>query len=101
MGKVAPMRWLAEIWPFVKHAGGASALIGVLLAAAWFSPVFKKDFIYGAIVVAVGLFIYGIGVHDEHAKWNLREQAIIKQVRDAVKYAIENGTKDPYDDPRN
>lgn len=95
------IEWAKEVWPFIQHAGGASALIVGLLAAAWFSPVFKKDFIYGAVVVAVLLFAYGVGVHDEHAKWDAREKAVTQSVHDAVIKALADGTPDPYDDPSN
>lgn len=85
----------------MQHAGGASATIAALLAAAWFSPVFKKEFVYAAIVMGVLLFSYSIGVKDEHHKWKLREAQVTQQVHDAVKKAIESGEKDPYDDPHN
>ena len=95
------IQFFQELWPFIAHAGGASVTIAALLAAAWLSPVFKKEFVYAAVVMGVLLFSYSLGVKDEHKKWTLREAAITKQVHDAVKKAIESGEKDPYDDPSN
>lgn len=93
--------WAKEVWPFIQHAGSASALIAGLLAAAYFSPVFKKELVWAAGVVGVLLFAYGVGVHDEHKKWDAREAALTKTVHAAVVKAVNDGTKDPYDDPRN
>lgn len=94
------LEWAKELWPFVEHAGGASALIVALLAAAYFSPVFKVDFVWAAVAVAILLFSYSVGVRDEHRKWDARAAAITKQVHDAVVKAHKTGTKDPYDDKR-
>lgn len=92
--------WFKELWPFVEHAGGASALIVALLAAAYFSPVFKVDFLWAAAAVAILLFSYSVGVRDEHKKWDAREAVITRQVHDAVVKAQRTHTKDPYDVPR-
>lgn len=91
--------WFKGIWPFILHGGTGVTLITVLLGAAYFSPVFKKDFIWAAAVVAVLLFAYGVGVHDEAKRRDLREVELVRVVRDAVKKAIESGDPDPYDDP--
>lgn len=91
--------WFESIWPFVVHAGGGASLIAGLLAAAYFSPIFKKDFVWGAVVVAAALFVYGVGVHDEAKSRDVRDAQIVKTVHAAVKAAIESGAKDPYDDP--
>lgn len=95
------IEWAKELWPFIEHAGGASALILALLAAAYFSPVFKVDFLWAAAVVAALLFAYSIGVRDEHRKWDARTAVITQQVHDAVVKAHKLGKKDPYDAPRN
>lgn len=95
------IEWLQGVWPFMAHVGLGTSLIGGLLAGAYFSPVFKTDFVWAAAVVAVLMFAYGVGVHDESHMRDLREQKIIRTVHDAVKHALESGTKDPYDDPRN
>lgn len=91
--------WFTGIWPFIAHAGAGGSLIGALLAAAWFSPVFKKDFVYAALVVGVATFIYGVGVHDEKHRRDALDAALQQRVEDAVKNST--GKVDPYDDPRN
>lgn len=85
----------------VWHFGLAGTGMAALLAAAWFSPVFKKEFIYAALVVGLVTFVYARGVHDEKVRRDQQEQALIQNVRTAVRNAILNGTKDPYDDPAN
>lgn len=89
------------MWNLIWHFGLSGGLVAGLLAAAYFSPVFKKDLVYGAIVVAVAMGVYALGVHDEKANRDaqqLREQAKIEQ---AVKDALAHPGKDPFDDPHN
>lgn len=93
--------WLQSILPFIEHAGGGGALIVGLLAAAYFSPVFKKEFVYAALVVAVALFIYGVGVRDANNACRVREAAVTTKVDKAVSDAKTSTKKDPFDDPRN
>lgn len=92
--------WLQGVWPLIAHAGSGGLLIAGLLAAAWFSPVFKKELVYGAIVVAVALFVFGVGVHDEKVKRDAQEQRVQVNVDGAVKDALTSTKKDPFDDPR-
>jgi hypothetical protein len=42
---------LAGIMPLIAYFGAGSVLVLGLLAAAWFSPVFKKEFLWSAMVV--------------------------------------------------
>lgn len=93
--------WMQAVWPLVAHTGAAGGLIAGLLAAAYFSPVFKKEFVYAAIIIAVGLFVYGIGVHDEKVKRDKQEQLFSQGVHKAVERAKTSKDKDPFDDPRN
>lgn len=95
------MNWLQSVWPLISHAGSGGLLITGLLAAAYFSPVFKKEFVYGAVVVAIALFVYGVGVHDEKVKRDARDQQVQTDVDIAVKDAVTSQKKDPFDDPRN
>ena len=53
-----------SIWTLVWHWGTGVGAIILLLAAAFFSPFCKKDFVYAAVIVAVALFIYGYGTVD-------------------------------------
>lgn len=93
------LNWFQSIWPFVAHAGTGVTVMAGLLAAAYFSPFAKKEFVYAAVAVGIGLFVYGVGVHDESHRRDLREQQLVKSVHDAVRRAIESGEPDPYDDP--
>lgn len=93
--------WLQGVWPLVAHAGAGGVLIAGLLAAAYFSPVFKKELVYAAIVVAVALFVYGVGVHDEKTKRDAEQQVINTKVDKAVTDAKSSTSKDKYDDPHN
>lgn len=95
------LSWFSGVWPFIAHAGTGGILIAGLLAAAYFSPVFKTDFLWAAGVVAVLMFAYGVGVHDESNRRDEREKALVTTVHDAVKRAVESGGPDPYDTPSN
>lgn len=91
--------WLEGSASLLVHYGLGGLGVAGLLAAAYFSPVFKKDFVYGAIVVAVGMAVYSVGVHDEKLKRDAQQKAVQDGVTNAVKDAITSTKKDPYDDP--
>lgn len=95
------MQYIQGVWPLIAHAGSGGLLIAGLLAAAWFSPVFKKEFVYAAVVVAVALTVYGVGVHDEKVRRDAQEQRVQTNVDNAVRDAITSKQKDRFDDPRN
>lgn len=95
------INWFQSVWPLVAHAGSGGVLIAGLLAAAWFSPVFKKELVYAAVVVGVALFVYGVGVHDEKVRRDAIDHAVQVKVDKAVKDAQTSTQKDPFDDPRN
>src|SRR4029077_17213293 len=88
----------------ILHQVIGYGLIALLLAVAWFSPVFKKDFIYAAIIVGVALFFEQVGVHDEAKHAAAQEQVIEKHVEQAVtksKSSKVRHAKDPWNDPKN
>lgn len=53
---------LAGIWPLIGYFGAGGALLVACLAAAWFSPVFKKEFLWGAGVIGAFLIAFATGV---------------------------------------
>lgn len=76
----------AGLWPLVWHFGLAGILISGFLAAAYFSPIFKKDFIWAAVVVAVFSVAVSIGV-------SLGEKRIQAQWDEARASTIEDAKK--------
>lgn len=66
--------FFAGVWAEVWRFGIGLGLIIVFLAAAYFSPILKKDFVYAAVVVAVLLasFTYGvrIGEQRKQVQWD-------------------------------
>lgn len=91
----------AGLGPLILQFGVVGLLAVGLLAAAWFSPVFKQAF-FGAAVVTIGaLFFMVWGVHSEAARCKkqevVREKAIDTAVGNAVTHAnskrVRNGAK--------
>jgi hypothetical protein len=75
-------------------------LIICLLLLAWFSPVFKKDFVWAAIVVAVALVLFNVGVHSEAKRVVAQEAVVNTTVDNAVKRSTTPSvrkSKDPWD----
>ena len=68
----------------VLHQGIGAVLVIGFLAAAYFSPVFKKDFFYAALIVAAFLFAEDIGIHDEKKHTAAQEQLVEKKVDTSV-----------------
>lgn len=60
------MTWLqyelSGLVPLIAAYGLGGIAVVVLLAAAWFSPVFKQQFLWGAVVIAALMFVFSIGV---------------------------------------
>ena len=75
------MHWLHMATAGIGLLVGAYglALVGTvaLLAAAWFSPVFKKDFLYAAICVMISTAVFTIGVHDESVRCIAQNEAAV------------------------
>jgi hypothetical protein len=95
---------LAGAWSMVWHWGVGVGLIIVFCAAAWFSPVFKKDFLYAALLVFVALFFESVGIRDERARVVAQEQVINNKVDDVVKGTqtpASRAAPDPYDSIKN
>ncbi|WP_074448560.1 hypothetical protein [Bradyrhizobium yuanmingense] len=65
---------LAGIMPLIAYFGTGSVVMLGLFAAAWFSPVFKKEFLWAGLVVAAFMAAFTIGVYNGEqrvrAQWN-------------------------------
>jgi hypothetical protein len=94
--------WFAGLWTMVWHWGIGVGLIILLLAAAYFSPLCKKDFVYAAVIVAVAMFFEGVGVHME-AKYRDAKAAVIQKDVDSAVQEKQTPkaekSKDPWDKP--
>lgn len=93
----------AGTWGFIWQFGLGGALIAGALAGAWFLPMFRRDFLWAAAIVVFALVFESIGIHTEKVRRDAQEQVIEKRVDDAVKNsedAVNQGKKDPFDDPR-
>jgi hypothetical protein len=95
---------LSAGWTEVWHWGLGIGLVVVCFAAAWLSPVFKKDFFYAGVIIIVLLIVYGAGGKDATALCKAQEATVTKKVDVVVartKTPKYRAKKDPYDDPRN
>ena len=68
--------FFAGIWGMVFHWGLGIGLIVLFLAAAYFSPIGKKDLIYCAVIVAVFLVAEAVGIHDEKVHRDAQDKVI-------------------------
>lgn len=73
----------AGIWPLLWHFGLGGVLVIGCLAAAYFSPVFKKDFLWAAALIVVIIISTAIGV-------TLGERRIKSQWDQATANAVQN-----------
>lgn len=86
------------IWLWLTGGGSLAAALG---AAAWFSPMFKRELAMAAGAVLLATAVYGYGVHDEKVKRDARDAAFSQKVDKAVTDAKTSPTKDKFDDPNN
>jgi hypothetical protein len=70
----------AGAWSLVWHWGAGVAIIILCLAAAYFSPLYKKYFLGAAAVVALLLVAYGVGIADQASREQAQQKVIIKYV---------------------
>lgn len=70
----------AGAWALAWHWGGGIFAILVLLALAYFSPLYKRYFIGAAAVVALCLVSYGVGIADEASRVEAKQKIIIQYV---------------------
>lgn len=92
--------YLAGAWSLILHQGLGAVLFISFLAAAYFSPVFKKDFFYAALIVAAFMLAEDIGIHDANKITTAKEKIVTTQVDKAVKKSETpkaRHAKDPWD----
>jgi ABC-type siderophore export system fused ATPase/permease subunit len=92
--------FFAGIWAMVWKWGIGIGLVICLCALAYFSPLYKKDFLYAAFIVVVALFFMAVGIRDERARVAAQEKALVNQVDNVVagtKTAKSRSARDPYD----
>lgn len=94
------MNFFTGLWPLFSHLTEAGLVIAGLCAAAWFSPIFKRELLYSAAAVAMCVVVYTVGVRDEKHRRDALDAAAQSAVDKAVHDADGQG-KDPFDDPRN
>jgi hypothetical protein len=75
----------AGAWALIFHWGAGVALIILCLALAYFSPLYKKYFLYAAGVIALLLVAYGVGIADQHSREKAQQKVIIDHVDEVVK----------------
>lgn len=96
------MDWLqiatAGLWPLVWKFGIGGAVIVGLLAAAWFSPIWKTHFLWGAALVGAIMITFTIGVKDGSARvkaqWDAAVAASITQSKTAREDAERDVSRD-------
>lgn len=99
----------AGLWPLVWKFGIGGVIIIGLLAAAWFSPVWKAHFLWGAALVGAIMVAFSIGVKDGSARvkaqWDAASAASVaksKKVRANADSSISDATPDELrNDPDN
>lgn len=83
---------LAGIWPLIGYFGAGSGLIVGLVAAAFFSPIFKKELAWAAAVVGCFMIAFTVGVvtgeKRVRAQWAAAEQAAIELADKARSNAV-------------
>jgi hypothetical protein len=90
---------LAGIWTLLLGYGIGVTLFACFLAAAYFSPVFKKDFFWAAVGVALFMAGYIIGVPQGEkrvqAQWDFARSATVKKAKEARAGAIRDVARKP------
>jgi hypothetical protein len=94
----------AGIWTMVWQWGIGIGLVLLCGAGAFFSPIYKKDFIYAGLIVGVALFFMSLGIAQEKAHCTAQSTVIVNTVDKIVKQTStpqSRATKDKFDDPNN
>lgn len=76
--------FFAGMWDMVWHYGLGIGLIILCVAGAFFSPLFKKDFLYAAVVIAVAMAFETMGVREEKVHCDAQQAVIEKTVTKVV-----------------
>ncbi len=96
--------FFAGTWDLIWHQGLGIELIICFLLAAYFSPIWRRDFFYAAIIVGVFLLAEDIGIHDEAKHVAAQEQVVDKKITSVVKKAKSSKVQksnDPWNSPSN
>jgi hypothetical protein len=91
------------LWDMIWKEGLGIGLIICFLLAAWFSPVFKKDFFYAAVITGVLLVVFNFGIKSESKHTVAQEKVVNTTVDNAVKRSktpAVRRAKDPWDNPK-
>lgn len=90
---------MAGIWPLIGYFSAGGGLLIGLLAAAWFSPVFKKEFVWAAAVVAAFMVAFTAGVVNGEkrirAQWDQARSNTIDNAKKARAGAIRDVARKP------
>lgn len=90
---------LAGLWPLISSYGLGGLIIIALLAAAWFSPVWKKEFLWAASAIAIGMAIFSAGVvkgeRRVHAQWEAARENSVKVGKEARSSAERSVARKP------
>ncbi len=96
--------FFAGVWSLVWHWGLGVGLVILCLFMAWFSPLWKKDFLWAAVVVVMALVFEAVGVHDYAAICKARTEVVHEKVHTVVQHTKTpkaKQAKDPFDNPKN
>ena len=93
---------LAGTWNLIWHWGLGLGLMGLCIVAAIFLPVFKKDFIYCAVIIGVFLLAMAIGTRDAAKRSAAQQVVVSKRVDSVVKGTstpASHAARDKWDNP--
>jgi len=89
----------AGLWPLLWHFGLGGILVVACLAAAFFSPIFKKDFLWAAVVFTVIIISTAVGVtigeRRIQAQWQVARDAAVEEAVKARAGAIRDVARKP------
>ena len=89
----------AGLWPLVWHFGLGGVLVLGCLAAAYFSPIGKKHFLWAACVIVAIMVSTGVGVHlgeqRIQAQWDVAKANSINVGKKARADAVRDVARKP------
>ena len=88
---------LAGLAPMFWHLAFGAIGCAVCVALGLYAPLARKDCFMLAFVIAYGLAMEALGIHDEKVRVAAQEQVIQQSVDSAVQKAQKLHGKDPWD----
>lgn len=89
----------AGLWALLWHFGLGAVLAAGCLAAAYFSPVFKKDFLWAAAVIVAIMISTAIGVtlgeKRVQAQWDVARANTLADTKKARADAVRDVARKP------